>query len=72
MLDVTRIRYFQAVAEAGSFSRAAKRLGVSQPTLSIQVARLEDELEETEAVADFELAGSGVVAPTFGEVPDDV
>ncbi len=44
MLDVTRIRYFQAVAEAGSFSRAAKRLGVSQPTLSIQVARLEDEL----------------------------
>jgi LysR family hydrogen peroxide-inducible transcriptional activator len=44
MLDVTRIRYFQAVAEAGSFSRAAKRLGVSQPTLSIQVARLEDEI----------------------------
>ena len=37
-----------------------------------RLARLEDELEETEAVADFELAGSGVVAPTFGEVPDDV
>jgi len=44
MLDLTRIRYFQAVAEAGSFSRAARRLGVSQPTLSVQVARLEEEL----------------------------
>jgi len=44
MLDLTRIKYFQAVAEAGSFSRAARRLGVSQPTLSIQVARLEEEL----------------------------
>lgn len=44
MLDLTRLRYFQAVAEAGSFSRAARRLGVSQPTLSIQVARLEEEL----------------------------
>ncbi len=44
MLDVNRIRYFQVVAEAGSFSRAAKRLGVSQPTLSIQVGRLEEEL----------------------------
>ena len=44
MLDLTRVRYFQAVAEAGSFSRAARRLGLSQPTLSVQVARLEEEL----------------------------
>ncbi len=44
MLDLTRIRYFAAVADAGSFSRAARRMGVSQPTLSIQVARLEDEV----------------------------
>jgi LysR family hydrogen peroxide-inducible transcriptional activator len=44
MLDLTRIRYFQAVAEAGSFSQAARRLGLSQPTLSIQVARLEQHL----------------------------
>ena len=44
MLDLTKLRYFQAVAESGSFSGAARRLGLSQPTLSIQVAKLEDEL----------------------------
>lgn len=44
MLDLNRLRYFQAVAEAGSFSRAARRLGLSQPTLSVQVARLEEEV----------------------------
>lgn len=44
MLDLNRLRYFQAVADAGSFSRAARRLGLSQPTLSVQVARLEEEI----------------------------
>ena len=44
MIDLTRLRYFLQVAEAGSFSRAARRLGVTQPTLSVQVARLEEEL----------------------------
>ncbi len=44
MIDLTWLRYFLTVAEAGSFSQAARRLGVSQPTLSVQVARLEEEL----------------------------
>lgn len=47
MLDLSRLRYFQAVAEAGSFSRAARGLGLSQPTLSVQIARLEEELGTT-------------------------
>jgi len=33
---------------------------------------LEDELEETEAVADFEIAGSGITAPNLEEAPDHV
>lgn len=41
-------------------------------TWRTRLARLEDELEETEALADFELAGSGITAPEFGEVPGDV
>ena len=37
-----------------------------------RLARLEDELEEAEAVADFEIAGSGITAPELGEVAGDV
>lgn len=37
----TQIRAFDAVARAGSFSRAAEVLGVTQPALTIQVKALE-------------------------------
>jgi LysR family nitrogen assimilation transcriptional regulator len=43
-MDLTRLRYFVAVAEAGSFSRAAAALHMSQPALSRQVLLLEEEL----------------------------
>ena len=36
-----QIHYFTAVAEQGSFRRAADRLDVTQPTLTAQVAALE-------------------------------
>lgn len=44
MIDQYLLRYFLAVAETGSFSRAAKRVSVTQPTLSSGIAKLEREL----------------------------
>lgn len=43
-VDLRRLRYFAAVAEELSFSRAADRLGLSQQALSRQVRHLEDQV----------------------------
>jgi len=44
VMNLAFIRYFLAVAESGSFTTAAERCHVTQPTLSAGVARLEDEI----------------------------
>jgi len=44
MIDQYLLRYFLAVAETGNFSRAARRVSVTQPTLSVGIAKLEREL----------------------------
>lgn len=44
MPSVTQLQYIVAVHRTGSFGKAAVRCSVSQPTLSAQVARAEEEL----------------------------
>lgn len=43
-LDLSQLRTFCLVAELGSFSGAAERLGVSQPAISMQMRELEKKL----------------------------
>lgn len=44
MIDRQHLRYFLAIVETGNFSRAAARMNVTQPTLSVAIAKLEQDL----------------------------
>ena len=43
-METNQVRYFLALCEEQSFTRAAKRCGVSQPSVSNAIKRLEEEL----------------------------
>src|ERR1700712_933299 len=43
-MELRHLRYFVAVAEALSFTRAAEKLRLAQPSLTRQVRNLEEEL----------------------------
>ncbi|MBI3516523.1 MAG: LysR family transcriptional regulator [Proteobacteria bacterium] len=63
-METRTLRYFQAVAEFGSYSRAAEFLRISQPAISRQVRRLEAELGS----ALFARHGHGVSLTDAGRV----
>src|SRR3982751_6157326 len=60
--EIRHFRYFLAVAEAGSFSRAADRLGVSQPNVSQQMRDLESALR----VSLFQRRGKRILLTSAG------
>lgn len=63
-MEVHQLRYFCAVAEAGSFTRAAEREQVAQPSLSQQILKLEEEL----GVRLFDRLGRSVRLTDLGQI----
>jgi LysR family nitrogen assimilation transcriptional regulator len=43
-MDFRQLRYFIEIAEQGSFTKAAEKLRIIQPSLGYQIKRLEAEL----------------------------
>ncbi|MCU0775220.1 MAG: LysR substrate-binding domain-containing protein [Ideonella sp.] len=62
-MTLTELRYVVAVAREKHFGRAAEACFVSQPTLSVAIKKLEDELD----VKIFERGGSEVSVTPLGE-----
>jgi LysR family hydrogen peroxide-inducible transcriptional activator len=62
-MTLTELRYIAALAQEQHFGRAAERCHVSQPTLSIAVKKLEEEL----GVVLFERGKQRVLATPLGE-----
>ena len=44
-MTITQLKYVLAVAEQQNFTKAAEKTFVTQPTLSMQIQKLEEELE---------------------------
>ena len=82
-MDLRQLRYFTAIVEQGSFSKAATKLRVAQPALSQHLRHMEDELgvpllhrgtrgvQPTEA-GERLLARARAILAQFAELPDEV
>lgn len=70
MLEDFRLKVFIAVAEAGSFTAAAKVLGISQPAVSQNISMLEKELDVilfSRVRGEVGLTGEGKVFKDYAE-----
>lgn len=75
-MDLKQLAVLRAIADTGSFNAAGARLGLTQPAVSHQLRRLEDELGETLVLrqrprAALSPAGTAVLASAqrvFGEI----
>ena len=63
-MDLRVLRYFLTVAKEQSFTKAAHQLNITQPTLSRQLAALEDELGATL----FERGGHSINLTSEGQL----
>lgn len=68
MKNSVHLRAFHAVAEAGSFTKAAQRLHITQPTLSEQVRALEAQYQ----VSLFSRQGRSITLTPLGEELHDI
>ncbi len=62
-MDLRRLRHFNVLAETLNFSRAAERLHIAQPALSVSIQKLEHEL----GTRLFERTSSGVLLTAAGQ-----
>ena len=62
-MEIHQLRYFCAVALAGSFTRAAEQLGIAQPSLSQQIRALEKQV----GTSLFERLGRSIRLTSYGE-----
>ena len=53
-MEIAQCRYFLALCQEGNFTRAAKRCGVAQPSLTRAIRKLERELGEPLFVRRFD------------------
>ncbi len=63
-MDLVQLEYFKTVAECEHLTNAAKKLNVAQPTLSVSLSRLENEV----GVPLFNRVGRGIYLNKCGEI----
>lgn len=62
-MEIHQLRCFSAIVRTGSFTRAAEQLGITQPSLSQQIQKLEKEVRSPL----FERLGRSIRLTTYGE-----
>ena len=70
-MTIHQLRIFWAVAQAKSYTKASKMLGLAQPSLSQQISKLEEELDTklfNRSSSKIQLTGSGSFLYSKAEV----